>query len=116
MRKTLVAVALMSLLAAGEASAHARLLKSTPTKGATVAAPKALTLSFSEEIVAEKSSVAVSAAGKPVQTGPLALDKTRKVVTVPLTGPLAPGAYKVDWKMTTEDTHVMTGTFAFKVK
>jgi hypothetical protein len=116
MRQILLAAAAVSLLAAGQASAHARLLKSSPAKGATVAAPKALTLTFSEEIVAAKSSVAVTAAGKPAATGPISLDKTKKVVTVPVTGALAPGAYKVDWKMTTEDTHTMTGTFGFKVK
>ena len=117
MRKTLIAAAVLSLLAAGEASAHARLLKSNPMKGATVAAPKALTLSFSEGIVADKSSVAVAGPdGKPAAAGPIALDATKKIVTVPVTGKLAAGAYKVDWKMTSEDGHTMTGTYGFKVK
>lgn len=116
MRPLVLAAAALSLIA-GEASAHARLLKSDPAKGATVASPAALKMSFSEEIVADKSSVAVAAAGgKAAATGPIALDKTKKVVTVPVTGKLAAGAYKVDWKMTSEDGHTMTGTFGFKVK
>ena len=118
MRKTLIAAAVLSLLAAGQASAHARLLKSNPMKGATVAAPKALVLSFSEDIVADKSSVKLSGLdGKAAAVGPIALDaKTRHVVTVPVTGKLAPGAYKVDWSMTSADSHTMTGSFPFKVK
>ena len=118
MRKTLIAAAVLSLLAAGEASAHARLLKSNPMKGATVAAPKALTLSFSEGIVADKSSVTVAGADKkPAALGPMSLDaKTKRVVTVPVTAKLGPGAYTLDWKMTTDDGHTMTGSYGFKVK
>ena len=41
MRKTLTILAVLSALAlAGQASAHARLLTSTPKSGASVAAPK----------------------------------------------------------------------------
>ena len=116
MRKLVLAAALLSLLGATQAQAHARLLKSSPAKGATVAAPKALQLSYSETIVAANSSVSVTGPDKkPVATGPIALDGKR-VVVVPVTGKLAPGAYKVDWSMTSADGHTMTGSFAFKVK
>ena len=119
MRKTLlIAAAVVALAAAGQAAAHARLLKSDPAKGATVAAPAALKLTFSEGVVAAKSSVTVAGPdGKPASTGPMSVDaKTKKTVMVPVTGKLAKGAYKVDWSMTSEDSHNMTGTFGFKVK
>jgi methionine-rich copper-binding protein CopC len=118
MRNTLIAAAVLSLLGAAEASAHARLLKSDPKAGATVAAPTALHLSYSETIVPANSSVALTGPGKtPVATGPIALGpKDKRTVVVPVTGKLAPGAYKVDWSMTSADSHTMTGTFAFKVK
>jgi hypothetical protein len=118
MRKVLLAAALLSLIGAAQAQAHARLLKSTPAKGATVASPTALRLSYSEDIVAAQSSVAVSGPdAKPAPTGPIALDaKDKHVVLVPVTGKLAAGSYKVDWSMHSADGHTMTGTFAFKVK
>jgi copper resistance protein C len=105
------------VLMAGEASAHARLIRSDPMAGATISAPDALHLSFSESIVAAKSSVSVSGPAGAVVTGKLAVDpKAPRVVAVPLTGGLKPGAYKVKWTMTTEDTHTMDGAFGFKVK
>jgi len=118
MRKALLAAAILSLIGAAQAQAHARLLKSSPTKGATVASPTALRLSYSETIVPAQSSVTVSGPdAKPAATGPIALEpKDKHVVVVPVTGKLAPGAYKVDWSMHSADGHTMTGTFAFKVK
>jgi methionine-rich copper-binding protein CopC len=117
MRKIIVLAAAVSALMVGQASAHARLIAGTPKAGATVAAPKALTLRYSEELVPAASSVKVAGpSGAAVATGPLALDKTKRVVTIPFTGALAAGAYKVTWHMKTEDGHETDGGFAFKVK
>jgi methionine-rich copper-binding protein CopC len=117
MRNTLILAAAISALLTGQAAAHARLLMGAPKNGATVAAPKALTLKYSEELVPAASSVKVATgAGAAVATGPLALDKTKKIVTVPFTGALAAGAYKVSWHMKTEDGHETDGNFGFTVK
>ncbi|MDB5475168.1 MAG: Copper resistance protein precursor [Phenylobacterium sp.] len=118
MRKTLILAAALSLIGAVQADAHARLLKSDPKAGATVAAPKVLRLSYSETIVPGNSSVSVTGPDKaPVATGPIALDaKDKRTVLAPVTGKLAPGAYKLDWSMTSADGHTMTGAFVFKVK
>ncbi|HLZ75585.1 copper homeostasis periplasmic binding protein CopC [Phenylobacterium sp.] len=118
MRNAIIVTAAVAALAiAGQASAHARLLSGTPKNGATVAAPKAMTLKYSEELVPAASNVKVAtAAGAAVATGPMALDKTKKIVTVPFTGPLAAGGYTVTWHMKTEDGHETDGAFAFKVK
>ena len=113
----LIASAIALATLASEASAHARLIRSDPKAGATVAAPKALKMWFSESIVAAKSSVAVTGPAGSVATGKLAVDaKAPRQVSVPVTGALKPGAYKVHWTMTTEDTHTMEGDLAFTVK
>jgi len=112
-----VVAAVAALSFAGQACAHARLLMATPKAGETVAAPKALTLRFSEELVPAASSVKVTGpAGAAVATGAMALDATKKIVTVPVAGALAAGAYTVVWHMKTEDGHETDGTFAFTVK
>jgi methionine-rich copper-binding protein CopC len=52
-----------------------------------------------------------------VATGPLALDpKNKRVVIAPLAATPAPGAYKVNWSMKTEDGHTTSGDFGFTVK
>jgi methionine-rich copper-binding protein CopC len=118
MRKIILAAAALSLFAATEASAHARLLRAAPKAGATVAAPKVLRLSYSETIVPAASAVALTRADKtPVATGAIALDaKDKRVVLVPVTAALSPGAYHVSWRMKTADGHTTDGDFDFKVK
>jgi methionine-rich copper-binding protein CopC len=116
MRKIIVLAAALSALLVGQASAHARLIMGTPKPGTTVAAPKALTLRYSETIVTAASGVKIAGPSAAVATGPLSLDKTKRVVTVPLTGALAPGAYRVKWHMKTEDGHETDGDFGFTVK
>ena len=67
--------------------------------------------------MAAKSSVSVSGPGGAVVTGKLSVDpRAPRTVTVTLIGGLKPGAYKVKWTMTTEDTHTMDAAFGFKVK
>ena len=119
MRSTLALAATVAVaLAAGQAQAHARLIQSTPKAGATVAAPQALHLLYSEGIVTAASSVTVAGpGGAAAPTGPLALDpKSKRTVIVPVTGKLAAGPYKVHWTMKTEDGHTTDGDFGFKVK
>ena len=118
MRNAIIVTAAVAALAlAGQAQAHARLLMGAPKAGSTVAAPKALTLRFSEGLVPAASSVKVTGpAAAAVPTGPLSLDATKKVATVPFTGTLAAGAYKVVWHMKTEDGHETDGHFGFTVK
>jgi hypothetical protein len=118
MRNTLMLGAALSLAVSGAASAHARLIMSTPKAGTTAAAPKQLKLLYSESIDLSGSSVKVAGSnGAAVATGPLALDpKSKRTVLVPFTSAPAAGAYKVNWSMKTEDGHTTTGDFGFKVK
>ena len=122
MRKTLIAAAATTLaagaFAAGAAAAHARLIMSSPKAGQTIAAPKGLSLHYSESIVPAGSSVSVTGPGGGVAaTTPLAVDgKDKRLVTVNFTSPVAHGAYKVHWHMKTEDGHETDGDFGFTVK
>ena len=118
MRKTLTILAAFAALAvASQASAHARLLMSTPKNGATVAAPAALTMRFSEGIELAASSVLVKKAdGSAVAVGALTLDADKRTVHAPFAAAPAHGAYKAHWHMKTEDGHETDGDIAFTVK
>jgi hypothetical protein len=119
MRNTILVLAsAAALAAAGAASAHARLIMSSPKAGESIAAPKGLALHYSESIVTAGSSVNVTGpGGAVVATSPLAVGaKDKRLVNVNFTGPVAHGAYKVHWHMKTEDGHETDGAFAFTVK
>ena len=118
MRKTLILAAAAFALVASQAAAHARLITGSPKAGTTVAAPSELKLTYSESLDLKGSSLKVSGpGGAAVATGALALDaKNHRIVHAPISGKLAPGAYKVDWSMKTEDGHTTSGDFAFTVK
>ena len=118
MRKSLILAAALSLAAAGAAEAHARLITAMPKAGTTVAAPKALKLTYSESIDLSGSNVRVSGPnGAAVATGALTLDPNNKrIVNVSFTTAPTAGSYKVKWTMKTVDGHTTDGDFGFKVK
>lgn len=94
------------------------MLIGSPEAGSTVAAPKALTLRFSEGLVPAASHVTVTGpGGAAIVTGALSVGgKGQRVATVPFARPPAAGVYRVAWHMKTEDGHETDGTFAFKVR
>ncbi|GLS18607.1 hypothetical protein GCM10007874_16240 [Labrys miyagiensis] len=111
--------ALFSVALASSALAHARLQATVPAANGTVqAAPASLTLDFSEGLELKLSGVKVTGpGGAAVSTGTPALSPTDdKVMTVPLTGPLGPGAYTVEWHAVAKDTHATHGAYTFTVK
>jgi methionine-rich copper-binding protein CopC len=115
--KTLIrAVALAAPLAfaATAAFAHAHLTASTPAKDATVAAPKAIHLEFSEGLEAKFSGLDVkSAAGHAV---PVAAKVAGKAMDATPKAALTPGAYTVEWHALSTDGHKSNGSFGFTVK
>ncbi len=116
-RQTLLAIAL-TLGTAGTASAHAHLKTAAPAAGSTVAvAPSELRLGFTEGVNLKFTGVTlVGPAGAPVSTGPATLAPgDGEVLVVPVSGPLAPGAYKVDWHALATDGHKTDGTYGFTV-
>jgi copper resistance protein C len=96
------------------ASAHARLLGTSPSAGARLdAAPKELRLDFNESV--QLAVLELSAAGKQI---PVAFDRARSGAHVVVALPaLAPGAYQVQWSaLTTDDGHVVKGSFSFAIR
>jgi len=119
MFKSLLAAAAIAALGTGQACAHARLIRAEPRVGTTVAqSPVELRLSFSEAIDLAHSKVVLRAAGgAPVALGTLRLDRSDgRLVVAPVLGTLGPATYRVEWSMTSADTHQTDGDFKFTVK
>ena len=118
--KILPAAALIgaaTLLCAGQASAHAALVKSDPAANATVAAPKTISLTFSEALTPAFSGFDVAMGDGMKMTVKTTVSKDKKTIVGVPTGPLMAGAYKISWHAAAaDDGHKTTGTLAFTVK
>ena len=111
-----LSVALL-LAAATGAGAHAFLDRAEPRVGSKVHTPPAqVTLWFTERLEPAYSRVkVVDAAGRQVDTGDGAVDAAdQRVLRASLT-PLAPGKYRVIWRVLSVDAHVTEGDFTFSV-
>lgn len=110
----LLAIAML-LLAAPPASAHDRLLESTPADEAELSeAPDALDLRFSGEVQTIGASFSVvDAAGSEISTGDPALDG--QTLSVPITEDLAAGDYEARWRVVSSDGHPISGLVSFSV-
>ncbi len=96
------------------AFAHAYLAQSTPAVDASVSVPAEVSLTFSQTLEKNFSSVEVQDAGgrrvddgKPADRGPSAL-----AIGLPK---LPPGRYRVIWHATSIDTHRTEGSFTFVI-
>ena len=87
------------------------------TKDKTGDAPKEIRLMFSEAVIAKMSGIVLKdEAGKPVPTGsPQADPQDQKQLVVPVSTPLTPGHYKVNWHAVSEDTLRVKGEYNFTV-
>ncbi len=124
-RFALIAAALATFATPQLASAHARLVSSTPAANATVARPTKIDLRFNEVVIGSTVSVQLAMTGMPgmADHAPMPikgftsqLGKDRKSLTVMLRRPLAAGTYRVNWGAAGADTHRLTGTFNFTVR
>ncbi|MBA4000498.1 copper homeostasis periplasmic binding protein CopC [Brevundimonas sp.] len=111
-----LAVASAMVLSTTPAFAHARLVSATPGDGATVAAPRTISLTFSERFAAPFSTVEL----EDSQGRPVALTKTvsedGKTLGGSFAAPLTAGTYRVTWAIAAADGHRMTGTYSFTVR
>jgi len=96
------------------AHAHAMLSGSTPPVGGSVgAAPRQVTLSFTQGLEPAFSSVQVTdSKGARVDTGKAQVSGS--TMTVGLKA-LSPGTYRVHWHVLSVDTHKTEGSFSFHV-
>ncbi|WP_338426924.1 copper homeostasis periplasmic binding protein CopC [Sphingopyxis kveilinensis] len=116
--------ALALLLAPTAASAHAKLVGSTPSANATVSKVTSIGLQFNEKIVASTVKVELVMTGMPGMTNhaPMKIavtpmmGKDGKSMTLSLKRALVSGTYEVKWAAAGADTHRMGGEFSFTVK
>jgi copper resistance protein C len=112
MRARLTIISFLLLAAATTAQAHAMLDHASPLVGSTIAAaPREVSLSFSQGIDQASSGVEVSSsAGARVDQGkPQISGSTMRVALKPL----SPGTYRVHWYAVSADSHKSEGNFVF---
>ena len=116
--------ALALLLAPTAASAHAKLVGSTPSANATVAKVTSVGLRFNEKVIASTVKVELVMTGMPgmanhapmkIAVTPM-MGKDGKSMTLSLKRALVPGTYKVKWAAAGADTHRMGSEISFTVK
>ena len=111
------AALLFIVMMGSDAHAHAFLLKSEPSVGATVPAPKTLRLEFSEALELAFSGIDVAnGSGGAVPARNIRLEGNDHKVLLADLPPLSPGAYRVKWHVVSVDTHRTEGDSAFSVK
>lgn len=117
MRKALLALAavLVVLLPAAPAWAHAQLVSADPAKDATLSkAPASVTLTFSERLNPDFTTIVVSDAGRRrIPAATPAVDGG--VGSVALGGRLGNGAYTVAYRVVSADGHTVQGSYPFTV-
>ena len=109
-----VASVLIALTANGGVHAHAMLASASPPVGGSVgAAPRQVTLSFTQGLEPAFSSVQVTdSKGARVDAGKAQVNGS--TMTVGLKA-LSPGTYRVHWHVLSVDTHKTEGSFSFRV-
>ena len=110
-------VGLLSLLAAGQASAHAKLESTVPKADATVSSPNLIQVHFSEAVETKLSSLKlVGSDGKPVSIMSMNEAKDPATLSIMPNAKLTPGTYTVNWNVVSDDGHKASGSFHFTVK
>jgi len=105
------------IFAATAVYAHAFLDRANPGVGMTVqAAPRELTLRFTEDVVVAFSGVSLrTAEGQAVPVGKPVVAGGGNVLHVRIGRHLKPGTYVVSWHVVSVDTHRTSGTYRFTI-
>lgn len=108
------ACALLVLLPAGPAAAHATLVSTDPAEGAVLeAVPDRVTFAFDESVTLPADGVRVfDATGEPVESSASSRDA---VVSVDLPDELVDGTYIVAWRIVSADGHPVAGSLTFAI-
>jgi copper resistance protein C len=121
--RSFACAALLLLIPAPAALAHARLVRSVPEKGAVLSkAPGQIKLWFNELLDAGFNSIEIFAAaelGQPKRRNlaggkPTVDTRDRTHLTLDLE-PLPPGEYAVEWRVLSRDAHSAPGRFTFRI-
>ena len=113
-RLTIVAL----LLTASSAWAHAFLDHAEPAVGSTVDVPPTeIKIWFTEKLEPAFSQIQLfDHHGKPVTQNHATVDPAEPSLLTLAVPALAPGEYKVTWKVMSVDTHMTVGNFGFAVR
>ena len=116
-RVVVFSIAAVACVAAAPVAAHAFLDHALPAVGSTVhEAPRSVRLWFSERIEPAFSRVSVlDASGKAVDAGDSHVDSSDASILAASLPVLAPGTYRVKWRVVSVDTHVTEGDFTFDI-
>jgi hypothetical protein len=99
------------------ASAHAILVKSTPTANETVTGPAvALTLTFNSKVDQARSILIIEKSDHSTSRVPISVDRTSPEKLTGTLRSLSAGAYKLRWQVLAVDGHITRGQFAFQVR
>ncbi len=118
MKALMRAIAACAALAlAHDALAHAFLDHASPAVGSAVRGPlKEVSLWFTQELEPAFSTIGVlDASGKQVDKMDHRVDPGDRTLLRVSLPPLAPGTYRVKWRVLSVDTHVTEGDFTFDV-
>lgn len=112
----LVALVVVVGFGSSPAGAHATLLSTAPADDEMLdAVPEEVSLTFDEAVeVAEDAIRVVGPSGERVDGGQAELTEGGTVVTAPVSGDER-GTYTVAWRVLSEDSHNITGSFIFHV-
>ena len=121
--RSLVGAAVIALLAtfsvatgASAAFAHAEGVVSSPVADSQVASPSLISVTFTEELVAEYCYITLfDAAGNPVPLEPAVVDVSGTVLSSAVPETLAAGVYRAVWHNVSVDGHESDGEFFFEV-
>jgi len=96
---------------------HATLLSSEPAKRSTLASsPPRIYLVFSEEVEPSLGGIRLVGPGGRVVTLKVVGDpRNASALVGPVTTPLDAGAWRVEWRIVSEDGHPIDGAFTFRV-
>ncbi|MDP3673922.1 MAG: copper homeostasis periplasmic binding protein CopC [Sphingopyxis sp.] len=119
-----VTAAVALLLVPGVASAHTKLVGSTPAANSTVSKVTSVNLQFNEKVIASTVKAELVMTGMPgmANHAPMKIPTTSmmgkggKSMMLMVKRALVPGTYKVKWSAAGADTHRMGSEFSFTVK
>ncbi|KWX00974.1 hypothetical protein LI90_2002 [Carbonactinospora thermoautotrophica] len=107
------AVWMVLVALAPPASAHAELVRTSPTDRQRLdTPPRAVVLEFTEQVQPVVTRL-LDADGRPVSTGELRT--LGRSLLLPLPPDLPRGVYVVTWRVVSSDTHPVSGAFAFGI-
>jgi len=115
-KRALAAAAFLALAAPASAWAHATLLQTKPAFAQRVErSPRVVLLRFDQSVEALPNAITVYTSKGHVVSGLTRSTADKRAVTVPVQQ-LARGGYTVRWRVTSADSHTVSGVFTFGVR